>query len=268
MVFCKISPNPSLAKRGIIVLKAMTLIRKVVMQTKKWLKLILIAGITVSMTSLGIAEEWGTIMYARPNTVIRAKRSMNASIKGRLVAGQAVKTDFVKDGWYAVFALTEKQRREDKALGYVYTTRLYSRPPKSFGTASMKEKPLEDSSTISDEKENISIDVKNITFKLDDNGKEAILIEFNRFYTPAIFSIPGKSARIVLDIANVSSFKKEWTVIKIGGKIIRSIRCSRNPHTHMLRIVLDVEPEKNYLVQPIFRERENIYTLEIIAVKD
>ncbi|MFA5183491.1 MAG: hypothetical protein WC405_19435 [Syntrophales bacterium] len=233
------------------------------MQTKKWFKLIIIAVITVSITALGIAEEWGTIMYARPKTIIREKRSMNSSIKGRLVAGQAVKTDFVKDGWYAVFPLTEKQRREDKALGYVYTTRLYSQPAKSSVAAPIGEKPSEDRAAIADDEENISIDVKNITYKLEDNGKEAILIEFNRFYTPAIFTVEGKSARIVLDIVNVSSFRKEWAVINVGGKIIKRIRCSENPHTHMLRIVLDVEPSRDYQVQPVFSKRGNIYMLGI-----
>jgi hypothetical protein len=233
------------------------------MQTKKWLKLIIIAGITVSIATLGIAEEWGTIMYARPKTIIREKRSMNSSIKGQLVAGQAVKTDFFKDGWYAVFPLIEKQRSEGKALGYVSTTRLYRQPAKSPVVAPIGEKPLENRSTISDEKENTSIAVKNITYKLEDNGKEAILIEFNRFCTPAVFAIEGKSARIVLDIANVSSFRKEWTLINVGGKIIRRIRCSENPQTHKVRIVLDVEPSKNYHVQPVFSERGNIYMLEI-----
>jgi hypothetical protein len=237
------------------------MIRADVMQIKKWFKLIIIAGITISIAALAIAEEWGTIMYARPKTIIREKRSMNSAIKGRLGAGQAVKTDFLKDGWYAVFPLTETQRREDKALGYVNTTRLYSQPAKSSTTAPLGEKPSEDRAAISYDEENTSIDVKNITYKLEDNGKEAILIEFNRFYTPAIFTIEGKSARIVLDIVNVSSFRKEWSVIDVGGKIIKRIRCSENPHTHMLRIVLDVEPSKDYQVQPAFSKRGNIYIL-------
>jgi len=235
----------------------------VVMHKKNWLYLVLMAAITLSLTASAIAEEWGTIMYARPKTVVRESRSMNSSVKGGLVAGQAVKTDFLKDGWYAVFPLTETQRREDKALGYVYTTRLYSQPPKSSVAAPIGKKPPEDRSALSDEKENFRIDVKNITFKLEDSGKEAILIEFNRFYTPAIFAIPGKTARIVLDIANVSSFRKEWAVINVGGKIIKRIRCSEDPRTHMVRIVLDVEPSRDYYVQPVFSERENIYKLEM-----
>ncbi len=235
----------------------------VIMGTRNWLKLILIAGITLCISTLGIAEEWGKIMYARPKTIIREKRSMNSPIKGGLIAGQAVKTDFLKDGWYAVFPLTEKERVENKALGYVFTTRLESQPPKSSEAASKGGKPAEDTSTISDEKENISINMKSIKFKLDDSGKEAILIEFDRFYTPAIFAIEGKSARIVLDVANVSSFKKEWALINVGGKIIRRVRCSEDPRTHMVRIVLDVEPSKNYHVQPVFSEKGNIYMLEI-----
>lgn len=233
------------------------------MRTKKWLKLIIIAGITLFITALGIAEEWGTIMYARPKTIVRAKRSMNSPIKGGLVAGQAVKTDFLKDDWYAVFPLTETQRREDKALGYVYTTRLYSQPDKSTVAAPKGKKPSENRSASADEKENFRIDVKNITFKLEDSGKEALLIEFNRFYTPAIFAIPGKTARIVLDIAHVSSFRKEWSVINVDGKIIKRIRCSEDPRTHMVRIVLDVEPSRDYYVQPVFSAKENVYKLEL-----
>jgi hypothetical protein len=234
------------------------------MKTKNLLKLIIIACIIITTAGWSIAEEWGTIMYARPNTIIRAKRSMNSTIKGRLRAGQAVKTDFVKDDWYAVFPLTEKERREDKALGYVFASRLYSQQAKPALITPKEEKPPEEGTLVSDDEENRKIEVKNITYKLDDDGKEAILIAFDRFYTPAIFTIEGKSARIVLNIVNVSSFRKEWANIDVGGKILKRIRCSENPQTHVLRIVLDVEPLRNYQVLPVFNKRNNIYMLGII----
>jgi hypothetical protein len=240
------------------------MVKEVVMKTKKWLKLIIIACITVSTAGWSIAEEWGTIMYARPNTIIRAKRSMNSAIKGSLRAGQAVKTDFFKDDWYAVFPLKEKERREDKALGYVSSSRLYSQQAESAVIPAKEGKPPEEGTSGSDDEENSSIEVKNITYRLDDDGKEAILIEFGRFYTPAIFTIEGKSARIVLNIVNVSSFRKEWANINVGGKILKRIRCSENPQTHVLRIVLDVEPLRNYQVLPVFNKRNNIYMLGII----
>jgi len=235
----------------------------VVMKTNNWVKLILIAGITLSVTAVSIAEEWGTVMYARPNTLIREKRSMNSRIKGHLGEKQAVKADFLKDGWYAVFSLMEKDRNESKALGYVYKTRLYVDTHKSVAATPDSEKKWENGSTVSNK--NLNIDVKNISFKLKNNGNESIFIEFNRFYTPAISSVEGKEPRIVLDIENVSSFKKEWSVIKVEGKLIKQIRSSMDYKARKARIVLDLEPSKDYFVQPVFGEREHIYSLQISA---
>ena len=232
------------------------------MKTNNWVKLIMIAGITVSVATVSIAEEWGTVMYARPNTLIREKRSMNSRIKGHLGKKQAVKADFLKDGWYAVFPLTEKDRNESKALGYVYKALLYADTPKTVTATPDRENKWEDGSTVSSQ--NLDIEVKNISFNLND-GNESIFIEFNRFYTPAVSSIEGKEPRIVLDIENVSSFKKEWAVIDVEGALIKRIRSSMDYKTRKARIVLDLEPSKDYFVQPVFGEKENTYSLQISA---
>ena len=113
--------------------------------------------------------------------------------------------------------------------------------------------------------QNLNVDVKNISFKLGNNGNESIFIEFNRFYTPAISSIEGKEPRIVLDIENVSSFKKEWAVIKVEGKYIKQIRSSVDYKARKARIVLDLEPFKDYFIQPQFGKKENIYSLQVSA---
>ena len=208
------------------------------MKTITWVKLILIVGIIVSVTAVSIAEEWGTVMYTHTNTVMREKRSVKSRIKGHIGEKQAVKADFLKNGWYAVFSLTEKNRRESKALGYVYKTRLYADTPKSVAETPDSEKKRETDSAESSQ--NLNVDVKNISFKISNNGNESIFIEFNRFYTPAISSIEGKEPRIVLDIENVSSFKKEWAVIKVEGKYIKQIRSSVDYKTRKARIVLDL----------------------------
>ena len=232
-----------------------------VMKMNNWVKLILIAGITVSVTAVSIAEEWGTVMYACPNTLVREKRSMNSRIKGHLGKKQAVKADYLKDGWYAVFSLMEKDRNESKALGYVYKTRLYADTPKSIAATPDRENKRENGSKVSNQ--NLNIDVKNISFNLNKDGNESIFIEFNRFYTPVISSIEGKEPRIVLDIENVSSFKEEWSVIKVEGKLIKQIRSSMDYKARKARIVLDLEPSKDYIFKPLFGVRENIYSLQI-----
>ncbi|MCX5853943.1 MAG: AMIN domain-containing protein [Deltaproteobacteria bacterium] len=230
---------------------------------KKWMMLLLIAGITFIIISVSIAAEWGKVMYPHAKTNIRAKRSFNARIKGQLEAGQAVKVDFLKDSWYAVFKVMEERRSESKALGYVHVSRLYRDAPEVSEITSDKKKRSENIPLKADQAELPPIDVKNIRYFLEKEGKESIFIEFNRFYTPAMSTIQGKAPRIVLDITNVSSFKKEWAVISVGGKLIRRIRGSINLQTNVARIVLDMEPSKDYSVNPVFYEKENTYSLEI-----
>lgn len=62
------------------------------------------------------------------------------------------------------------------------------------------------------ETEILSVDVKNITFKIAGDGKELLFVEFDRFYTPAISGIEDKEPRIILEIKNVSSLRKDWGV--------------------------------------------------------
>jgi hypothetical protein len=215
--------------------------------------------------------EWGILLYPRSNINIRTKRSVASKRKGQLKAGQPVKADFLQDGWYAVFQVTEKQRDETLALGYVYAP-LLADPlgSQSYESAANKKESVMDGDAPLKkiETENPSVEVKRITFKIAEDGKELLFIEFNRFCTPAISGIEGKEPRIVLDIAHISSFRKDWAVINTGGKMIRRIRSSMNTKTRMARIVLDMNPSKGYYVHPVFYEKDNVYSLEISEEKE
>lgn len=70
------------------------------------------------------SSDWGSILASKSKTNIRKERSINSIISGNLEPGQKVKADFLKDSWYAVFNITEKERDEGKSLGYVYAPRL------------------------------------------------------------------------------------------------------------------------------------------------
>lgn len=226
------------------------------------------AGIILLIFTVSFAADWGTIIYPRSDTNIRAKRSVASKLKGQLKAGQPVKVDFLRNSWYAVFKVTEKRRNEKMARGYVYAPSLIDKSESnSSGSTSYEEKSARDTSLKEIETESLSVDVKNITFKIAEEGKELLFVEFNRSYTPAISGIQGKAPRIVLEITNASSFRKDWAVINTGGKLIRKIRSSMNYKTHVARIVLDMEPSKDYVVNPIFYEKENTYSLEISEEK-
>jgi capsular exopolysaccharide synthesis family protein len=68
--------------------------------------------------------DWGVVLYAKNRTNIRAARSIDSEVRGKLEPGQKVKADFLEDEWYAVFKVKETKRDIKSALGYVYSPRL------------------------------------------------------------------------------------------------------------------------------------------------
>lgn len=254
------------------------------MKTIRMVPLILFSAIAVCFAAVSIAADWGTILYTRSETVLREKRTVKSRIKGHLKENQAVRADFLKDHWYAVFPVNAGQRNEKKALGYVYKERLTAQKTEAAAVAAetpKKREPVpgqtdlrpvptdrksaraEQKPAVSDQKPVIA--VKSLRFKARDNGRDSIFIEFDRFYAPSITSIEGDKPRIVLDMENVSSFKVEKAVIKVDGEHIRQIRASLDRKTRKARIVLDLEPLKDYYVQPEFAQKENLYSLHVLA---
>ena len=71
------------------------------------------------------AKDWGLILYVKDSTNIRADRSINSEVRGKLEPGQKVKADFLEDEWYVVFKVKETKRDIKRALGYVYSPRLF-----------------------------------------------------------------------------------------------------------------------------------------------
>jgi hypothetical protein len=209
------------------------------------------------------AEEWGKILSTRIVTNVRAERDASSPVKRKLEAGTTVKVDFLKNGWYAVFTPSEKERKESKALGYVFAKLLYDTGNARAGTIS--EKII--ARVARDTKEYASVQVRNITCKLGQDGKETMSLELNRYYLPAMFSIAGESPRIVIDVTDTDSWNKEWSVIQVHGKLIRQIRTRLSKECKILRIVLDMEPRKTFFVNPVFVEDIHSYTLEIIEDK-
>lgn len=90
----------------------------------KYLCLILIFGSVPLVASPTAARDWGQLMVAPEKTNIRSDRSPRAKITGQLEAGERIRADFLKNGWYAVFDSKEKRRQERRARGYVYAPRL------------------------------------------------------------------------------------------------------------------------------------------------
>ena len=210
-------------------------------------------------------EEWGRIMSAPAKTNIRAKRSIDARITGQLRGGERIRADFLKDGWYAVFAPDAQERIEAKARGYVYAARLTAVPipAASKNTDQRSGKVSEKTAVAPASREEQPLMLKNITFKFEPAGHEKVFIDFNRDVVPEISSIEGNDPRIVIDIKNVLSVRQGLARIKVQGKLIRQIRSALDRSSHRLRIVLDLMPSRNFEVEPAYYKAEKMYVLDI-----
>ncbi len=105
---------------------------------RKRYDLSLIFLIVLLCTYSAFAQNWGTIRYVHSTVNVRSNRSTNSRIIARLKTGQKIRADFLKDNWFAVFAIDEAIRAESRAIGYVYAPLLKPNPP-SKTTATMSD---------------------------------------------------------------------------------------------------------------------------------
>ncbi len=81
------------------------------------------------------AVDWGEIRFVHTATRIRAGRTTESAIIGRLAPGDSIRADFAEGGWLAVFPANAAARDVKQALGYVYAPLLKARHPGAVGGA-------------------------------------------------------------------------------------------------------------------------------------
>ena len=113
---------------------------------------------------------------------------------------------------------------------------------------------------IKDSQSNKTI-VKRIKYKIE-KDREKVFITLNNFSTPKILTLKGDKPRIVIDITNVSSWSGHYRT-PVNGNLIKQIRTYLHRDTEKLRIVLDLNPSKNYSTNQIHYQTENIYCIEV-----
>ncbi|HUT42976.1 MAG TPA: hypothetical protein VMW95_01465, partial [Desulfobacterales bacterium] len=73
----------------------------------------------------------------------------------------------------------------------------------------------------------------------------------NQSCAPELFSLEGENPRVVMDMKGVFLIQTKARNISTGGKFVKKVRSYLDKHTNILRIVLDMEPSKYYIVRPI-----------------
>jgi tetratricopeptide (TPR) repeat protein len=113
------------------------------------------------------------------------------------------------------------------------------------------------------EDQKTALTVKKITFISDKIGGEWISLFCNQPCTPELFSLEGENPRVVMDMKEVFLIEAKARNINPGGKLVKRIRSYLDEQTNILRVVLDMEPSKSYIVRPRHDPPENGYVLMI-----
>ena len=103
--------------------------------------------------------------------------------------------------------------------------------------------------------------VKSIRFEIE-KEMEKVFIALNKYAIPRVRTLEGDKPRIVLDFMNAASWRGPFR-IPANGKLIKQVRAYLHRKAGKLRIVLDLNPAEDYIVDQTFYKAENIYCITV-----
>ena len=115
----------------------------------------------------------------------------------------------------------------------------------------------------SGEDKKTTLTVKKIAFTRDKSGGESISLFCNQSCTPELSFLEGENPRVVMDMKGVSLIQTKTRNVNTRGKLVKSVRSYLDGQTNILRVVLDLQPSKSYIVRPMQNPPENAYVLTI-----
>jgi hypothetical protein len=111
--------------------------------------------------------------------------------------------------------------------------------------------------------EDSDLEIMDIKVESKKGVKDTVHICSNRLFTPSVFALEGDRPRFVIDILHTTHVRIKDNPIRVHGEFVEQIRIRHNRGTGALRVVLDLHPSKNYKVNQMFFEAENIYAIEV-----
>ncbi len=106
--------------------------------------------------------------------------------------------------------------------------------------------------------------VEKVVFTWAGEGTEAVAFTCSGGpCEPTLFTLDEKNPRVVMDFKDVRLFRSNKRNFTPGGKLIKKIRSYLDRNTHRLRIVLDLDTLKDYVVRPVQTPFSKRYVLTI-----
>lgn len=113
----------------------------------------------------------------------------------------------------------------------------------------------------------VPVKIRVIKFEKGVDGMERIAIYLDRFYLPEIRVLEGDRPVIHLDFRNGSLATDKAQDLTTDGDFVRRIRVQKDDTANRLTVILEMEPNQTFFVNPFFYEVDNVYLLEITKVK-
>jgi hypothetical protein len=104
--------------------------------------------------------------------------------------------------------------------------------------------------------------LQDMDFKVHPDGSEQACFSFSTGFSPHLFVLEGERPRIVVDIPAVSRWDGKARRV-VSGNLAVQIRCHFHRDTGKLRIVVDLEPSLDFVVDPILDEYRHRLCLSV-----
>lgn len=108
-----------------------------------------------------------------------------------------------------------------------------------------------------------TLTVKEIVLKINEIGQEKVAVVCSKACVPALSELQGEKPRIIMDFAGVSFIEPKYRNVPVSGKYVKQLRSYLDRATKKLRIVLDMDTSKRYVVHPTQDQTANVYSLVI-----
>ena len=107
--------------------------------------------------------------------------------------------------------------------------------------------------------------VSKIHAEVVDDTLERVCIQFSDYFLPEVKALPGDNPRVFADIPNAAPWRGP-VEIEVGGQFILKVRSHWHPDSRRMRVVLDLNPIRDYTVDQSFYVSGNIFCLKVTGV--
>jgi hypothetical protein len=96
---------------------------------------------------------------------------------------------------------------------------------------------------------------------------EMVMFKLNGFHPPSVHGVEEGIPRVICDFNNTKLVDTTKNLIKTNGKLVKVIRTSKTKKPERVRVVIDLEPNRNYDLQQVFFKEDNLFVIIVNAVK-